>query len=222
MTAGNVTKLGVGMQDFVFEPIGSSCEVGFVLERRGDKRPAVLRWTAISTPNLIRLLEADFANPFTRQSIIPHTSSMVLEKTYDWAFHSALTSDDEGQFTLKGPRFDKLFKIEQARVIKGVKDFRERLRSGKIIAIHAADDVSDDSARALLAAIDTVANNKTNRLLIVGSAGAGVDAGVASEISSRLYRGYVRELAPYYQTDAADYEGWNTILDIFEPRAPSN
>lgn len=209
---GNLDEMS-GMDTTMFEPLGSNCEFGFVLQRNGNDVPALLRWTAINIADLCALLEADFANAFAEENVVPHTDTMVMEKTYNWAFHSALTSDGQGNFTLPPARLKKLFKIEQARLHKAVDDLRERLRGGNVIGVHAADNVTTDDAQRLLAAMDGIAGNATNRLLVVGGTGeSGNACGVPSEISPRIFRGYVTRLAPYSQADDADYDSWKTIL----------
>lgn len=201
----------------LFEPLGSSCEFGFVLQRRGNNHPALLRWTAIHIRHLCKLLEADFADVFELESVRPHTDSMVMDTRYTWAFHSALASDGEGNFLLGPERFQKLFKIEQARVRKAVNAFRSRLQVGNLVGVHAADGVTLDDANRLLCAIDKIAGNETNRLLCVSGPGdQGREVVTPNEVSARVYFAQVAALAPYDHTDDADYENWNAILSWFE------
>jgi len=198
-----------------FEPLGSSCEFGFVLQRRGNSEPAVLRWTAIKTPDLCTLLEADFASVFDEDAVIPHTESMVMERTYNWAFHSALKSDGQGNWVLPPERLHKLFKIEQARVRKAIETFRSRLQEGNLIGVHAAESISRADAERLMNAIDVIAGQETNQLLCVtGASAAGESVGVPVEVAPRIHFARVSRLAPYDQTDDADYQAWNSILDV--------
>jgi hypothetical protein len=198
-----------------FEPLGSSCEVGFVLQRRGNTEPGVLRWTAIRTSDLCNLLEADFANVFDEGTVMPHTDAMVMERTYNWAFHSALKSDGNGNWALAPERLKKLFKIEQARVRKAIKTFRSRLQGGNIVGIHAAETISQADAERLLKAMDGIAGQETNHLLCVtGAEGSDDPVGVPVEVVPRIHFARVRRLAPYDHTDDADYDSWNSILDV--------
>ncbi len=204
------------MDTSIFEPLGSNCEFGFVLQHQGNNEPAALRWTAIQASNLAALLEADFADSFAEEVVVPHTDKMVRSTTYDWAFHSALTSDGNGNFDQPPARLKKLFKVEQARLLKSVDVFRKRLRGGNLVGVHAADGVTLAEAERLLAAIDKVGHNATNRLLLVEGVGdSGRPCGVVEELSPRIYRACVTRLAPYYQADDADYESWTAILQHF-------
>jgi hypothetical protein len=214
-----VTSSEAGSQEHVdlskFEPLGSSCEFGFVLQRRGNLAPAALRWTAIKTPDLCTLLEANFANVFDEGAVMPHTQSMVMERTYNWAFHSALKSDGHGKWVLPAERLHKLFKIEQARVRKAVETFRKRFQKGNLIGVHAAETISLPDAERLLKAIDVIAGQKTNQLLCVtGARGPDEPVGIPQEVAQRIHFGRVSRLAPYDQTDDADYQAWNSILDV--------
>jgi hypothetical protein len=178
--------------------------------------PAALRWTAISTPDLCSLLEADFANVFEEGAVMPHTDSMVMERTYNWAFHSALKSDGHGNWVLPPERLHKLFKIEQARVLKAVQTFRSRLQAGDLIGVHAAESISLADAERLVNAIDAIAGQETNQLLCVTGADVSDEpVGVPVEVAPRIHFARVSRLAPYDHTDEADYDAWNTILDVF-------
>jgi len=198
-----------------FEPLGSSCEFGFVLQRRGNSEPAALRWTAIQTRDLCALLEANFANVFEEGAVMPHTESMVMERTYNWVFHSALKSDGHGNWVLPPQRLHKLFKIEQARVHKAIETFRSRFQRGDLTGVHAAECISRADAERLMNAIDVIAGNKTNRLLCVtGATGPDEPVGVPVEVGSRIFFARVSRLAPYDQADDADFQAWNSILDV--------
>jgi hypothetical protein len=198
-----------------FEPLGSTCEFGFVLQRRGNSEPAALRWTAILTADLCSLLEANFADVFEEGAVIPHTESMVMERTYNWVFHSALKSDGHGKFVLPPERFRKLFKIEQIRVRKAVETLRRRFQTGDLIGVHSADCISHADAERLMSAIDVIAGHKTNKLLCVtGASPPDGPVGVPVQVASRIYFARVSRLAPYYQTDDADYDSWNSVLDV--------
>jgi hypothetical protein len=140
---------------------------------------------------------------------------MVMERTYNWAFHSALKSDGHGNWVLPRERLRKLFKIEQARVRKAIETFRSRLQKGNLIGVHAAESISLADAKRLMNAIDVIAGQKTNQLLCVTGAGAaGESVGVPVEVAPRIHFARVSRLAPYDQTDDADYQAWNSILDV--------
>jgi hypothetical protein len=195
------------------EPIGSNCEFGFVLEQSGDSTLALFRWTFITVNNLCRLLEADFEACFALETTRPHTADMVMDTRYEWAFHSALKSDGEGNFMEPPARLSRLFKIEQSRVMLQLKAFRERLATGNLICVYSADGVTDDEARRLLLALDAVAGNATNTLLLVGGVQSENEVpGQVSAIDERIMRGFVTKLAPYDQANKPDMASWTAVL----------
>lgn len=195
----------------IFEPLGSNCEFGFVLQRIDNGIPSVFRWTSIQIDDLCHLLDADFADVFEDGNICPHTDSMVLDRHYMWAFHSALKSSD-GQFTMEAGKLAKLFRIERLRLLQTIDIFRQRLRNGKVICVFSADGVLDDQVLALRGAIDRFAGHGDNGLMVVSGVGEGVECGALQILAPRTWRGGVKELAPWSQADDADYDNWIKLL----------
>lgn len=198
-----------------FEPMGSNCEFGFVLQRLGNNVPSVLRWTSIQIDDLGRLLDADFENSFEHGKVRPHTDDMVLDERYQWAFHSALKSVDK-QFVMEPRRLEKLFGIERSRLLAAIDKFRTRLRNGKVICVFSANGASDEQVMGLRAAIDRFAGHQNNGLVVVSGSGEGIEewAGESAlrTLSPRTWRASVTRLAPWHQSNDADYDNWARLL----------
>lgn len=201
-----------------FEPIGSNCEFGFVLRELGDNRPSLFRWTAINVADFVALLNDNFLDCFERSTVRPHTPEMVMSVPHRWAFHSALHSSPEGEFTAPADRFARLFEIERARVMYAIEQFTRRLTEGGIVATFSAPELHDEDGETLLAAIDRYSGHQTNRVLIVGPPADGEPPpGGLRAISNRAARGTVAWLPSYDRSDAADYDNWRAILAQVTP-----
>lgn len=201
------------MNTVCLEPIGSNCEVGFVLNSLGNNRPSLFRWTAIDAAGFAKLLDNNFVNCYERSTVRPHTPKMVVSEPYQWAFHSALHSSPEGEFTASGNRLARLFEIERARVLHAIEIFRSRLKKGGVVATFSTPVVHDQDAIVILAAIDRFSGHGTNRVLMVGPPSEDqLPPGEICAISNRASRGAVAWLAAYDQADNADYGNWRRIL----------
>lgn len=198
-----------------FEPMGSNCEFGFVLQYLGNGVPSLLRWTSIQIADLTRLLDADFSECFEREQVHPHTDDMVLDQRYQWAFHSALKSES-GQFVMEPQRLEKLFAIERARLLAAVVKFRERLRDHKVICVFSANDVSDEQVMELRVAIDRFSGHKENGLVVVSSSeewiGEWSGESELRTLTNQTWRTAVSRLAPWHQSNDADYTNWTKLL----------
>ncbi|MFK4874887.1 hypothetical protein [Novosphingobium sp. ZW T3_23] len=198
-----------------FEPMGSNCEFGFVLQSLGNGVPSLLRWTSIQITDLARLIDADFAECFDKEQVRPHTDDMVLDQRYQWAFHSALKSEN-GQFVMEPRRLEKLFGIERARLQAAIAKFRERLRGSKVICVFSADGISDEQVMELRVAIDRFSGHGDNGLVVVSSSeewpGEWAGESELRSLSPRTWRAAVSRLAPWHQSNDADYENWTKLL----------
>jgi len=208
--------MGEGAMDVEnFEPMGSNCEFGFVLQHLGNGVPSLLRWTSIQIGDLARLLAADFAECFEREQVRPHTDDMVLDQRYQWAFHSALKSES-GQFVMEARKLEKLFVIERARLLAAIAKFRTRLRDGKVICVFSADGVSDEQVMDLRVALDRFSGHGANGLIVVSSseewAGEWTGESELRLLAARTWRAAVSRLAPWQQSDDADYDNWTKLL----------
>lgn len=200
------------MYSDIFEPLGSNCEFGFVLQQLENYTPSLFRWTSIQLDDLARLFDANFLGAFERSKIKPHTDDMVLDVEFQWAFHSALKSEN-GAFSIEASRLEKLFRIERSRVHQLIEKFRSRLQSGEVLCVFSADGLDDAQVLGLKAAIDRVAGNNGNGLIVVsGDEAADAALGHLRALADRTWRGRVSQLAPWFQADAADYENWQSVL----------
>lgn len=195
----------------LFEPLGTNCEFGFVLQHLGNGTPSLMRWTAIQIDSLCQMLDADFENAFEEDEARPHGADMIMMKRFNWAFHSALKSRD-GEFVLEPVKVKKLFRIERARVLASIEVFRQRLRGGKVVCVFSADGVSDDQVLSLRRSIDRFSNNFDNALLVVSGATDGQVAGKTNFLERRTWRGLVDRLAPWDRSNDADYSNWTKLL----------
>jgi len=195
-----------------FEPLGSNCEFGFVLQTVNNNVPSLFRWTSIQIDDLCHLLDANFDSAFERDNVSPHTNDMVLDKKYGWAFHSALKSKD-GQFALAATRLEKLFRIERSRLQQMIKQFRTRLQDGDVICVFSANDLRDEQIIALKQAIDRFSGHSRNILMVVsGDDAAGDEPGALHKLDDLTWRGRVAQLAPWSQANDADYDSWNKLM----------
>jgi hypothetical protein len=195
----------------VFEPLGSNCEFGFILQHLGHGAPSLLRWTAIQIDNLHQMLDANFQDAFEEEEARPHGTDMIMMKRFEWAFHSALKSCD-GEFVLEPVKLKKLFRIERARVLASIEAFRERLRNGKVICVFSSDGVSNEQVIDLRKAIDRFSGHCNNALLVVSGNTGGQAVGESVLIGHRTWRGTVSRLAPWDRSNDADYPNWSKLL----------
>lgn len=212
----NALQIRSAINTEAFEPMGSNCEFGFVLQNLGNFVPALLRWTSIQLDDLCHLLDADFAQCFENGNVRPHTEDMVLDERYQWAFHSALKSSG-GQFVLEPRRLEKLIAIERARLIVAITKFRERLRGGRVICVFSADGVSDEQVLSFREAIDRFSGHGNNGLVVVSSSkewpGEWSGRSELRRLLPSTWRASVSRLAPWSQSNDADYENWAILLE---------
>lgn len=197
-----------------FEPIGYNCEAGFVFRHLGDQRSGLFRWAFIKPERLLDLLQKDFAGFYDVRNIVPHADSMVRDTAFDCAFHSPLKRDADGKFELDDNKVNALLRIEKAKIDREVREFRNRLHRGETICVLKPDaQISDELAQSILEAIDAIAGNHANKLLIVSS-GAATPAESAhlQQVAPRLLRGQLTRVAPFNAAFDAAYDEWEALL----------
>jgi len=200
----------------IFEPLGTTCEIGFVLQKLDSARPSVFRWSGIRPADLRRLLDEKFHDAFALENLTPINAGMVLDSRYQWAFHSALKSDENGKFIAAPEDLSRMHRIERVRIINDIAEFQRRLTHGRIVCVLVAPSSTEEDLAKTLAAIDGYSGNQTNQLLLVtGPSGTAEVPGSVIRISPRIARGIVTRPAPYNLANDADYENWENILRSF-------
>lgn len=180
----------------------------------------LFRYTFIRMVDIIKLLDNDFNDVFEFENIIPAFEAMVRDTKYNWNFHSAMRSNGSGQFNLPDDELRKLFRIERVKIHSQINILKQRLGQGNVVCVHVADDITDAAAQILLDAIDARAENRLNKLLVVGKPhGAKNEIGQCYEIGERAFRGVVAQLAPFSRAGDADFPSWGKVLSAFRAEA---
>ncbi len=206
-----------------FESLGANCEFGFVQRQAGIEPPDLLRWSMVTSPRaLVAAIDADFADLYAFDSLVPYNQAMVRDQKHDIAFHSALRCVAAGAgFAFAQPEQDRrdIHRFEAAKVAQHLKRFRACVASGeRMFVFHKFNGTLTPREIAHLFA--TLRLLGPARLLVVSRATAEHQAGEVIAHVPGLLHGYIDRFAPGERAFDVSFDLWARICRAALAMAP--
>lgn len=196
------------------ESLGDNCELGFVMQAIGYGTGGIFRWAYVSSGNLVRILDADFAGIYARDQLRPVSDGMVAHSGYSVQFHTKMRSqlsDGTRHFLLSEDELSAIHEEESRKVEYLVQKFISRAKTpGLLYVIKSNEGFRAGLAEALYAALLRHAGAPHFKLLMVTACPE--RAGQLHIVSRGLLEGYVDRLAPYATADDISLAKWRDIL----------
>lgn len=197
-----------------FESLGANCEFGFVQRAAGLEPAGLLRWSMVTSPAaLIGAIESDFAGLYAFENLVPFNATMVLDRRYGLAFHSALRGVAQGEgFAFAQPEQDRrdIHRFEVGKVMRQLDQFRAGLASGaRMFVFHKYWGTLTPREIAHLFA--TLRRRGPARLLVVSQGDAAHPPGSVMSHVPGLLHGYIDRFAPGDRADDVSLDLWLRI-----------
>lgn len=196
--------MSIGDRDLarVFINLGDTHELGLVQRRMGCEPEGLLSLASLSVRNLIRALDARFADPAKMRVSLVNDAYTVLLPKYDLRYQTGLSPD--------AIQPDALHAREAARQpMRIARFFQDIADHDRILVFRQNETLAANDLLDLRAALD---RHGATTLLWMQEAREGHPAGTAAWIAEGLITAYVRRLAERETVQDLDLTSWITTL----------
>lgn len=201
-----------------FENLRDNCEFAFYLRDAGLDEGSLFRWTLVRNYwSLLRLLQSDFKDLFIFDNLQPSWQDMVLDKNYDFCFHTKMFSENhDGKWLWQQDtqELHNIYQHEREKVSYLVSKLKKSLENEKRIFVikNNANDLDDFSIQL---ASELKRHGNAKLLHIKSTEGKQSDnRNQIEKVASNLYVSYIDKFAPYNKADAYSKEGWDTVVKL--------
>jgi hypothetical protein len=198
------------------ESLGDNCELGFFLRKMQNEESGFFRWTLQSLDSVCAILENNFENLFEFENLVPHAEGMVWDKKWAIGFHSKMLSSrrEEGfVFELNDADRFSIYSQEKEKVIHLAEKFRDRCKEHDLVFVAKSfQPISINILERTFSAIQNLAGNGNFTLLAVEHANDSIVSGTVFSLRPGVLKGYIKDLAPYEQSDKVEIEQWTSTL----------
>lgn len=188
-----------------FESLGDNCELGLVQRQAGAEPLGLLRFSGTPLRNLLRGLNARFANigdPAHIRVNVENGEYMVKLTRYDFNYHAEVRVGEADPADIHRQQCKTVGFLAR----KLMEDLEE---PGKILVFRQNEPLLAGDLIDLRAALNAYG---PNRLLLVQEACPGHPPGSVIVIDERMMVGYVRRLAERHAVQDLDYHSWMQVL----------
>lgn len=198
---------------FRFENIGNNCEFGFFLKENGLEDGNLFRWAFIHDyQKFIDLILNDFRDFYAYENLYPTYEDMVTDKKYNMAYHTQMTSHQEGDKWVWDFNDDKnrsIYKDEMKKRLYLVKKFKKSLRDDNRIFVLKQNDLPILSIGYEVA--KTIKQYGSAKLLCIENTCMEAQQGQVKQLSDNLYVGFIDRFAPYDKSNELS-DIWHVLI----------
>ena len=184
--------------------LGDNCEVGGNLKRVGLFDSSLLRNARSVLPDLLVLIENDFANVFS--DVVAGSGGLVKCVKYNISWHSGIKFQDQEIVWTENNK--AVYEIEKSKLDYLTNKLKNQLNSeNELLFIHKSPTITTAEIDLFIGKLKILKPELNFRLLVV------TDKVIGESDFSNVFVEKVRYLAPYHEAiKSSDFFNWIKIL----------